>query len=460
VAKQKIKAKAGSEASASHSALASQSSSSRSSTTVGAIVILLLYQGYTLSIVGIASPWIAKSFALDEGKLAKLFAWMAISAFGSLALARLADRVGRRLVILGALMLAPIFSAGAALAPTANAFAACEIMVSALLGGSVSSAIVLLAEELPVKQRARGQAAAALASAIGGVLGYLIIPALLAWNYSWRWLLAPSVAGILLVVPVAMMLPAQSKWSSASSSGSAKRSHFYDIFHPIYRRRSIALLTCAALDTIAGTAVNGWLYYQAVSILGLSPVAASTLVVTGMGVGMVGFPVGAWMSDRFGRVPTVVYMGGAAWLGAFAFYFGPPAFVQWPFMYLVVVYCWFKVASDVMTVGANSAATELFPAALRTTMIGAQGMTAAVFSMLAQVLIAALIGPLGGLASVVRYLALLGIPSAVIFGLFIDETRGLTLEQSALEDKWNEVRHNPWLSEAESPPQAADKVSG
>jgi hypothetical protein len=54
----------------------------------------------------------------------------------------------------------------------------------------------------------------------------------------------------------------------------------------------------------------------------------------------------------------------------------------------------------------------------------------------------------------------LGIPSAVIFGLFIDETRGLTLEQSALEDKWNEVRHNPWPSEAESPRQAADKVSG
>ena len=205
MAKQKIKAKAESEASASHSALASQSGGARSSTTVGAIVILLLYQGYTLSIVGIASPWIAKSFALDEGRLARLFAWMAISAFGSLLLARVADRVGRRPVILGALLLAPLFSAGAALAPTPRAFAACEIMVSALLGGSVSSAIVLLAEELPGKQRARGQAAAALASAVGGVLGYLIIPGLLAWNYSWRWLLAPSAAGILLALPVAMM---------------------------------------------------------------------------------------------------------------------------------------------------------------------------------------------------------------------------------------------------------------
>ena len=460
MAKQKIKAKAGSEASASHSALASQSGGARSSTTVGAIVILLLYQGYTLSIVGIASPWIAKSFALDEGRLARLFAWMAISAFGSLLLARVADRVGRRPVILGALLLAPLFSAGAALAPTARAFAACEIMVSALLGGSVSSAIVLLAEELPGKQRARGQAAAALASAVGGVLGYLIIPVLLAWNYSWRWLLAPSAAGILLALPVAMMLPAQSKWSSAKSSGSAKRTHFYDIFHPIYRRRSITLLTCAALDTIAGTAVNGWLYYQAVSILGLSPVAASTLVVTGMGVGMIGFPLGAWTSERFGRVPTVVYMGGAAWLGAFAFYLGPPGWVQWPFMWLAVAYCWFKFASGVMTVGANSAATELFPAALRTTMFGVQGITAAAFSMLAQVLIAALIGPLGGLASVIRYLALLGIPSAIIFGLFIDETRGLTLEQSALEDQWNEVRHNPWPAEAEDPSKAAHKARG
>jgi len=59
-----------------------------------------------------------------------------------------------------------------------------------------------------------------------------------------------------------------------------------------------------------------------------------------------------------------------------------------------------------------------------------------------------LIGPLGGLARVIRYLALLGIPSAAIFGLFIDETRGLTLEQAALEEQWNKVRHNPSPAEA------------
>src|SRR5262249_39927287 len=124
---------------------------------ISAIVLLLIYQGYSLSIVGVASPWIAKSFALDQKSLARLFAWMSISAFGSLFLARMADRVGRRRVILASLVLSPILSVGAGISHKAMPFAVCEILIAALLGGSVSSAIVFLAEELPIKQRARGQ---------------------------------------------------------------------------------------------------------------------------------------------------------------------------------------------------------------------------------------------------------------------------------------------------------------
>ncbi len=415
--------------------------SSHPATIIAAIVILLIYQGYSLSVVGVASPWIAKSFALNEAQLAELFAWMSLSAFGALILARLADRFGRRRIILSCLILAPLCAGGAALARRPISFAISEILISALLGGSVSSAIVLLAEELPVELRARGQAFAAGASAVGGVLGYMVIPFLLQWEYSWRWLLVPCIAGIGLVFPLARMLPVDSRWMHLASTNSVSSSRFYDIFHPLYRRRAITILACAALDTIAGSAVNGWLYFDAVSIIGLSPQKASSVIVTGMVFGMLGFPIGAWASDRFGRVPTVMYVGGAAWLGAVAFYWGPPSEVMWPLAWLTAAYCWFKIASGVMTVGANSAATELFPAGLRTTMIGWQAITAAAFSMLAQVMIAALIGPLGGLTNVIRYLALLGIPSAAIFGAFIDETRGLPLEVAAKEEAWARARN-------------------
>jgi AAHS family benzoate transporter-like MFS transporter len=412
----------------------------RTGALVTAIVLLLIYQGYSLSVVGAASPWIAKSFSLDQVKLAELFAWMSLSAFGSLVLARLADRFGRRRIILTCLSVAPLFALGSALASDARPFAMFQILISALLGGSVSSAIVLLAEELPVAERARGQAFAAFASAVGGVLSYIVIPFLLQWGLSWRWLLAPSVAGIGLVAPIARMVPVSPRWARAASSGAIASSHFYDVFNQLYRTRAVTLLTCAGLDTMAGTAVNSWLYFEAVSILGLSPKRASSLVVAGMAVGMIGFPLGAWSSERFGRVPTVVYVGGAAWLGALAFYLGPPSGITWPLTWLAGCYCWFKMASGVMTVGANSAATELFPTVLRTTMIGWQAITAAVFSMLAQVFIAALIGPFGGLTRVIRYFALLGVPSAIIFGLFIDETRGMTLELASREEAWNSAQ--------------------
>src|SRR5262249_5258651 len=143
-------------------------------TIVSAIMILLVYQGYSLSIAGVAAPWIAKTFALNQAELARLFALMSLSAVGVLIIARMADRVGRRRILLLSLSTTPLCALGAAIAPTSTLFAFFEIAISALLGGSVSSAIVLLAEELPVNQRARGQALAAFASAIGGVLSYVL----------------------------------------------------------------------------------------------------------------------------------------------------------------------------------------------------------------------------------------------------------------------------------------------
>ena len=407
---------------------------------IGAIVILLIYQGYTLSIPGIASPWISKTFDLDQSRLAQLFAWMSVAAFGSLALARWADRVGRRRIILLGLLASPALSLTSAIAQGPISFAIYQILISALLGGSVTSAIALLAEELPVNQRARGQAAAATASAVGGVLGYFVIPVLLRNGYDWRWLFVPSVAGILLVWPVARMLP-ETQWAEQRSKGTITKSRIYDVFNPIYRRRAIGLISTAALSTVAGTAVNGWLYYEAVSIIGLPPERASTLVVTGMLVGMIGFPIGAWASDRFGRVPTVTFFGGAAWLGAIAFYWWPNVSFVMPMVWLISIYCWFKVGSSIMTVGANASATELFPAALRSTMMGWQMIVGAVFSMLAQIMIAELIRPLGGLTNVIGYLALLGLPSAVIWWFTIDETRGLPLKVAAKEDEWEKVPH-------------------
>jgi MFS family permease len=403
------------------------------SAAIRAVVLLMAYESYSLSIVGISSPWIARSFHLDQAALARLFALISTSALGALALSRLADLVGRRRIMLVAMAVTPLCAAGAALARNPIVFALFEVGLFAMVGGAVSCATVMMAEEMPVERRARGQAYAGFAATVGGCIGYFIIPLLVKKHLSWRWMFAPSVVGVLMLPMVAAMLPTSARWNRAASSGSVARSNLWGVFAPLYRRRALALLACAALDTVAGTAVNTWLYFQAVSITGLAPSTASAIVVFGSAIGTLGFPLGAWTAERFGRVPTVVQMGIMTWLGAIWFYWGPPRGFLFPTLWLGLGYAWFRISSAAMTVGANAATTELFPTQLRGTIIGWQLFNVAVFSIVAQSAIAALAAPMGGLSRVIGWLALLGIPSALIFGAFIDETRGLDLETAAME---------------------------
>ena len=78
---------------------------------------MLFYQGFAGAIISVAAPWIGTSFHLDGGGVARLFAWVSLSAFGALALSRMIDRYGRRRMILGCMAAIPVCSIGAALSP-------------------------------------------------------------------------------------------------------------------------------------------------------------------------------------------------------------------------------------------------------------------------------------------------------------------------------------------------------
>jgi len=402
--------------------------------TIRAICAMLYYQGFTMAINGIGAPWIAKSFRLGESGIAGLYAWISLSSIGALVLSRMADRVGRRRVLLWCMTATPLCALGAAASVSIPAFVVFEIGLYAFIGATVSGSVVMLAEALPIADRAKGQSYAGLAVTLGGGLCVLLMPLLIGAGYSWRWLLVLAGAGLLGVPRVARALPESQRWERAAASGATRASTFYGVFSSRYRRRAAPILGCFLLGTIAGNAATSWGYFHAVSVVGLSAGTASVMMLVGGGLSMLGFVLAAWGAERFGRVPTVVGSGLMAASGVLFFYWGPPAAFAHPALWLGLGFCWFMSAVNGSMVGGNSAATELFPTALRGTMIGWFALTGAVASVSAQTAIALLAEPLGGLSVVVGYLGLLTIPSAIIFGCFIDETRGLSLEVAAGEN--------------------------
>src|SRR5277367_6769398 len=82
------------------SGLGEQQSAPNIRRLVTSIATVFCFQGFTMSINGIGSPWIAKSFHLGESGIASLFAWIWFLAIGALGLSRMIDRLGRRRMLL------------------------------------------------------------------------------------------------------------------------------------------------------------------------------------------------------------------------------------------------------------------------------------------------------------------------------------------------------------------------
>ena len=398
------------------------------------IARVLAFEGFTMSINGIGSPWIAKSFQLGESGIAGLFAWISLSAIGALGLSRMIDRIGRRRMLLVCMACTPVSALAAALSTNIAAFVVCGIALYAFIGATISGCIVILAEELAIEERARGQSLGGLGMGLGGGLCLIMMP-MVASRYSWRWMLVlASVMGVAGLRRAAKVIPESGRWQHAAESGTTSASSFYDAFGPLYRRRAITILICSLLGTIAAVAASSWAYFHLVSVVGLAPRAASGLMLVGGGVGMLGFPLGARGCERYGRIPTIFVAGLLTGLGALAFYWGPPAHLGLRWLWIEVTYCCFTAGLSAGQVGGNSLATELFPTAIRGAMMGWFSLVGAAAAVSAQTLIAVFAARLGGLSIVVGYLSLLAIPNAIIVALLLPETRGLSLEAAAMEE--------------------------
>jgi len=401
--------------------------------TTSALFAILCHQGYAYAILGIGAPFIGKSFGLDQSGIARMYAWISLNSIGALLLSRMADRIGRRRVLVFGLFITPLGSLGALLSSSAAWFILFEILVYSAIGATFGSAIVMMAEVLSIEKRSEGQGWANLGIASGGGVCVVLAPILVHFALSWRWMLAVAAIGIVLAPALTRRLPESRRWERAAASGVALESHFYDVFGSRHRRRTIPLMVATLLGEAGAVAVSTWIYYHAVMVVKLSSAQGSIILLVGGLFSTVGLVIGVRMSELIGRVRSVLVLGLAGTIGTLAFYWGPPAQFGWPVLWLLVAYTLFATTGRGALVAANSAVTELFPTALRGTIMGWLTLTIAFSAIGAQTAVAVLAKPLGGLSNVVGWMSLLGIPSAIIWGLFIDETQGLSLEAASRE---------------------------
>jgi len=401
---------------------------------MGLLLGLTAYAFYVQALGGLGAPFVAREFGLGDAGVTSIAGWIALGAFGTALLTRLADRHGRRRIVLLSFAATPLLSLASALAPDVWTYTLSQIGVNALLGALLAGIVVVMTERASDALRATGQAWFGLVGALGAgpALGLAASVDQLPWGWRTFWVVA--ALPILALPAVRRALPETERFVRARDGGHVAASRVSDLFRGGLRRRSIGLLMLSFLRPIALIAVGTWPFYHMVKTLAFSPALASLVFLVGGGIGQLGNPLGARLANGWGRRPTSA-LGSVVAVATGILFFrvapGPSALLE-----LIVLMALCQAATAAFSVSDRLLGTELFPTPLRATFGGLSGLLLAFAAVASQFGLSALSLRLGGLVPAITWLSIATfVPATAIFLIVVPETRGLSLEESSLEEE-------------------------
>jgi MFS family permease len=343
---------------------------------------------------------------------------MRLASLGALPITGLADRFGRRRMLLVTVGLGLAMTAAAAASPSYWWFVAIFASGRPLLSATNALAQVTAAEETGSADRAK--AVALIAAGYGTGAGVVAIVHSLAER-------AIGFRGVfvLALIPLAL-LPLLSRWISEPdrfSVAAAEGTHPMPVLGAVasrFRRRLLVVAVLAfAVSVITGPA-NSFVFLFAQNFLHQRGIVTAAMVVGAGAAGLVGLLAGRWLADRVGRRLTGALAMVAVALFATLTYTGSaPALLAG---YILGVF-----AGSVFAPAAGSLVNELFPTSVRASVAG-WSLAAGVLGAVAGLVI------FGAVAEAVHRFAVAGLvtflPASLVMALFwlLPETRGVEPE--------------------------------
>jgi AAHS family 4-hydroxybenzoate transporter-like MFS transporter len=167
--------------------------------------ILVMIDGYDMFIVSFVAPLVAHDLHLAPDNLGAVFAaGLAGSMLGGLTLGAVADRVGRRPVLIGALVFAGVMTVLCSRAASFGAFAALRFLTGFGLGGLLAAVVPLIAEYFPAERRSQAVTSMFIGYPLGAVVGGIVTAVLIA--HGWRSLFVGTGTVTLLLLPLALAM--------------------------------------------------------------------------------------------------------------------------------------------------------------------------------------------------------------------------------------------------------------
>lgn len=286
-------------------------------------------------------------------------------AVGAAGTGGLTDRFGRRVMLLGSVLLFSVFTLLVPIAGNVGVFGAFRFIAGLGLGGCMPVALTMMSENLPERRRASANTITMTGYHVGAVLTSLLA---LAAGEDWRLLFyGGGIAGI-IVVPLLWWRLSEST-AFLASRRQAPRQGVRQLLRGRYRRTSIVVWIGSFMGLLLVYGLNTWLP-QLMRSAGY-PISTSITLLLVLNIGAIfGLLLAGTIADRRGIKPTVVtwFAAGAVLLAALSIPIGSGFLLN----VLVLLTGIFVFSAQVLVFGYVA---KTFPAHTRATALG---MTSAI----------------------------------------------------------------------------------
>jgi len=399
---------------------------SRHVSLVGVIALAGFFENYDLSMMTAAFKQIRETFGLTQAEMTSLVAWVRLGAIPAFFVLPLADRFGRRRVFLASLVGMSVATFCTAFAQTAVQYIFCQTLTRTFVVASISTAVVIVAEELPARHRGWGIGMLGAIGSFGFGLGAVLYAFVDVLPFGWRALYLVGIVPLVWLPMLRRRVPETDRFERhrrEALEGMQPAAGWGRPMIEMLRSHPFRSLAVAAMALLAATGFSpafGLLSDFVQTSHEWQPSSYSLMAVLAGALGVIGNPAMGWAADRFGRRPVALVAFCVFPLVAYAVYFGPGPGIPLFWIPLVFILTGGNVLMRIIT-------TELFPTSSRNTAMGWETLQETLGSAAGYALVGGLTVAGASVAPAVVVVATLTMVAALVVW-WLPETAGRELE--------------------------------
>ncbi|WP_207001311.1 MFS transporter [Trinickia mobilis] len=161
--------------------------------------LIIAFDGYDLTVSGVALPWIMKEMAINATYAGVLISSALVGMMvGNIVFGTVADKIGRQKIIVLCILLCSVFTAAAGFCKEPVSFSAARFIAGLGLGGAMPNVVSLMTEYSPVRIRNALVTSVFSGFSLGGLLAAGLGKGLIE-SYGWQSVFIAAAAPVLLI---------------------------------------------------------------------------------------------------------------------------------------------------------------------------------------------------------------------------------------------------------------------